>query len=100
MLVQDSAGVPPQLELIIPIGTCNFLNNSLAKKYADALKFLVSSGLETFQLPLTSPKGFIEICFSTLNILIFEFDDFAISSSALLMMSFGGQPINVISILD
>ena len=44
-LTQLSAGVPPQLELIIPIGIFNSFWIFFAKKYAVALKYLLFFGL-------------------------------------------------------
>src|SRR5271157_2825553 len=49
MLVHASAGVPPQLESMSPIGTCSLSSSCLAKKYATAENVAAVSGVQAAQ---------------------------------------------------
>ena len=48
-LVQASAGLPPQLASIKPIGTCSCFRMERPKKYATAEKLRAESGLQIDQ---------------------------------------------------
>ena len=81
MLVHDSAGVPPQLEFIIPIGTFNSVCNFFAKKYPAALNLVIFLPIAFSQLPSKLLVGDVLSCLSTLSIRILGKLAIAISNS-------------------
>src|SRR5690606_5793215 len=69
--VQASAGVPPQLLLINPVGTFKSWFRCFAKKYPTALKFFRVLLSQTAQWPLLLSCGVAEVVLGILNNLMF-----------------------------